>query len=91
MTCSRNTHVLMLAISLLLGSLPVAAVAHPFSLRGAGHVTQWAGLCANNHFIRCPGSFSINPRSASSPHGLQPIISMMIRWDVPWMCSMRLG
>jgi hypothetical protein len=43
MTCSRNTHILMLAISLLLGSLPAAAVAYPFSLRGTGHVTFTVG------------------------------------------------
>jgi hypothetical protein len=42
MTCSRNTHILMLAISLL-GSLPAAAIAHPFSWHGAGHVTLTGG------------------------------------------------
>jgi hypothetical protein len=37
------THILMLAISLLLGSLPAAAVAHPVSWHAAGHMTFTGG------------------------------------------------
>jgi hypothetical protein len=38
-----NTHIHMLAIFLLLGSLPAVAVEHPFSLYGAGTVTFTGG------------------------------------------------
>src|SRR5262245_926390 len=37
---SRNTLILMLAIFLLLGSLPVAAVERPLALHGEGHLTM---------------------------------------------------
>jgi hypothetical protein len=37
---SRNTLIVMLAIFLLLGSLPAAAVEHPLALHGAGKLTM---------------------------------------------------
>lgn len=40
---SLNPRILMLALCLLLGSLPAAAVARPFSLHGAGNVAFTGG------------------------------------------------
>ena len=37
---SRNTLILLLAIFLLLGSLPAAAVERPLALHGAGKLTM---------------------------------------------------
>jgi hypothetical protein len=43
---SRNTLILVLAIFLLLGSLPVAAVERPLALHGEGNVNLSAGTLA---------------------------------------------